>query len=220
MNSKLATSDHEEPLMDLSTRSGQLGSTLKQDDLVEKMQGNVICMSASNAVESMCQDVMVEPELRTTMKGLGGNQEGEAQNDTERKLVDDVMTLVAIPSVALSEECEELKDQDMYSDDFDSDSKNLEENIARECDSKLKLLDLPTEVVATDSEMEIATSDQEEPLMNLTPESHVVVGREPKANGRITVDDMDHFAEGIGREGNAVSSPRSLINTGMYFIVV
>ena len=211
---ELATSDHEEPLMDLSTASGEL----KHNDSVEKMQRNIICTS-SNTVE-MCQDVRLESELPTTMEELIGSQEGEVQNDIERKLVDDVMSLVTIPSVTLSDECEEGNDQDMYSDDFDSDSKSLEENIIQEGHSKLKLLDLPTEIVATDSEMEIATSDQEEPLMNLTPESHDVVVREPKANRDSDDDDMDQFAEGISKENNNVSSPRSVINTGMYYIVV
>ena len=212
---ELATSDHEEPLMDLSTVRGEL----KHNDLVEKMQENVICTSSSNTVE-ICQGVRLESELQTTMKRLVGSQEGEVQNDIERKLVDDVMSLVTIPSVALSAECEEGKDQDMYSDDFDSDNQNLEENITQESNSKLKLLDLPTEIVATDSEMEIATSDQEEPLMNLTPESHDVVVREPKTNRDSDDDDMDQFAEGISQESNNVSSPRSAINTGMYYIVV
>ena len=211
---ELATSDHEEPLMDLSTTSGEL----KHDNLVEEIQGNVICGASSSNTVEMCQGVKLESELRTTVKELVGNQE-EVQNDIERELVDDVMSLVTIPSVALSAECEEEKEEDMYSDDFDSDSKNLEENVTQENNSKLKLLDLPTEMVATDSEMEIATSDQEEPFMNLTAESHDAVVREPKANRDSDDDDMDQFAEGISRENN-VSSPRSVINTGMYFIVV
>ena len=212
---ELATSDHEEPLMDLSTGSGEP----KHDNSVEKMQGNVIYTSSSNTIE-MCQGVKLESELQTTVKELVGSQEGEVQNDIERKLVDDVMSLVTIPSVALSAECEEGKDQDMYSDDFDSDSKNLEGDITHEGNSKLKLPDLPTEIVATDSEMEIATSDQEEPLMNLTPGSHDVVVMEPKANHDSDDDDMDQFAEGISKESNNVPSPRSVINTGMYYIVV
>ena len=54
-----------------------------------------------------------------------------------------------------------------YVDDFDSDSKGSDDT------NILTLLKLPTEVVNTDSELEIGTSDHEEPLMDLNTESQM-----------------------------------------------
>ena len=88
------------------------------------------------------------------------------------------------------------------------ETEKIEEN--EESGPKLKLLNLPTDEIATDSEMEIATSDQEEPLMNLSLEGQ---------NPPVSDENMEQCVGDMRVDVNKTSSPRSnSACTGKFFL--
>ena len=220
---ELATNDHKEPLLDVSTGT-EVNKTMKPDNLTGDMAGNFVsdsipdgaCNNNANHQSSFISTESVEQELFTNMH-MSELHHSKDTETVESRLVDDVMDMVTISSVApdvvVTEENRTKQDQEMYSDDFDSDSKSSDEELdTKGSNIKSGLLNLLLEVVATDSEMEIGTSDQEEPLMNLSSGIHdsmtqtLEVQRSTDSSG---AEDAEEFAEGLKKESTKVSSPRS-----------
>ena len=245
----MATSDHEDPLMELGTSDkinatgnfdGIVSSIVRDpisDDICANLNQDAACQSkTAGMVQNVVSDPFSDDIQDAQQQSNAASTEGiekelsrdihtgefhDAMNNGNResKLVDEVMHMVTIPSIApdvvLIKGNDMIQDKETYTDDFDSDTSSADETSAKDKLKKPKLLNLPLEVVATDSEMELGTSDQEEPLLDLSPGPH---GLETQRSDNSGTEDAEQFVGGLKKESVHVSSPRSACKTGKKFI--